>query len=372
VQRLPQFDAFLHKGRIIPSLPLEIEASAQAAYLYRRSGTRGARYEIVPRLTLPVNTRYGSVIASAGIYQTIYETELPSRTSKDANTAPRQNKDTRSVPEFSLASFTEFARVFSLDAPPLQADLATVGESRRTALRHSVQPRLEFRHRLNENQDRNPRYSAEDRLAPQTELVYSLTNVLTTKKERVVLAKNEEGEMVPEIQTSYEDLVRLRLEHAYDFREAARNNDRDEYPRRPYGDIFADLTFFAWENISLETRNDWSPYLGELTRHQGAVTLNFPEYGKIRAGYDLRKSLDEYTRKREHSVNYLTLGLETASFGPWSLYSTFGYDYKDYGNKEMQIDLAYTHQCFKLVGRVSVEPQEEHYQLLIMLTGLGD
>ena len=65
VQRLPQFDAFLHKGRIFPALPLELEANAQAAYMYRRSGTRGARYEVVPRLTLPVSTQYGSIIASA-------------------------------------------------------------------------------------------------------------------------------------------------------------------------------------------------------------------------------------------------------------------------------------------------------------------
>lgn len=372
VQRLPQLDAFLHKGRVLPALPLEAEATAQAAYMYRRAGTRGARYEVVPRLSLPVNTRYGSLISTVGLYQTWYDTERPTSKREDDTDGPRQYKDTRSIPEANVAAFTEFARVFSLDPAPLQLTKENVGDSRWTAIRHSVQPRLEFRHRAQKNQERNPRYSADDRLRPRTELVYSLTNVWTTKSESVVLRKNKEGEMEPEVQTGYRDLVRLRLEQAYDFREASRAHDRDEFPRRPYSDIFADLSIQVLDNLSLSTRNDWSPYSGEFTRHQSGISMGVKEYAKVYVGYDLRKALDEYAREREESVNYLTLGLETAKLGPLSLYSSFSYDYRDHSNRELQVDLAYTHQCFKIIGRVTSEPQERNYQLLIMLTGLGD
>ncbi|MDL2216726.1 LPS assembly protein LptD, partial [Desulfovibrio sp. OttesenSCG-928-M14] len=250
VQHLPQFDAFLYKGRILEALPLEIDASAQGAYMYRREGTRGARYEVIPRLTLPLNSRYGSIIASGGLYQTLYDTELPSRTRDDDANTPRQDKETRTVPEFNVAAFTEFARVFNVDSSPLVASKETMGSSRRLAFRHSVQPRVEFRYRVNEDQRRNPRYSSEDRLLPSNELVYSITNVLSSKRERVVMVKDpESGEMVPGTSTEYEELLSLRLEHSHDFREASRSDKRDEYPRRPSGDIFADLTWQVYDGI---------------------------------------------------------------------------------------------------------------------------
>ena len=372
VQRLPQFDAFLHKGRIFPALPLEVEASAQAAYMYRRSGTRGARYELTPRLTLPINTRYGSIIASTGLVQTLYETEFPSRNNDHGRNVPRQKGESRTLPEFSLAGSTEFARVFDLERPPLSLTTSSIGQSRWTALRHSVQPRMEYRYRVNEDQDDNPYYSTEDRLTPRSELVYSITNVLTAKTETVVLTKDESGEMVPTVRTSYADVLRLRLEQAYDWREAVRNNDRDRYPRRPFGDVFADLTAYVTDHIFVSTRNNWSPSRNDLTRHQSGATLDIPEYGSLYIGYDLRRALDEYSRRQDRNVEYIRFDLKTAAFGPWSLAASFKHDFKNLDNKETDIDLTYNHQCFKIIGRISVEPKEENYQLYVMLTGLGD
>ena len=51
---------------------------------------------------------------------------------------------------------------------------------------------------------------------------------------------------------------------------------------------------------------------------------------------------------------------------------SFKHDFKDLSNEETDIDLIYNHQCFKIIGRVSVDPQEENYQLMVQLTGLGD
>lgn len=382
VQRLPQLDAFLHKGRLISWLPLEVDATAQAAYMYRRSGTRGARYEIIPRLTLPLNTRFGSIIASGGVYQTFYDTERSSRQTdfvgdvllSDGRSigGERQDGSSRTVPEFNVAAFTELARVYDLTSPPLQLSKETVGDSRWTALRHSIQPRLEFRHREYENQDRNPRYSSEDRLSAQTELVYSLTNVITRKRESVVMEKDENGQMAPAVKTSYQDMVRLRLEQAFNRREATRDDDRDIYPRRPFGDVFAELEVWLTDNVSFNTRNDWSPYENEFTRHQSGVRFAIPEYGSAYVGYDLRNAIDEYTRYRNDDVRYLRLGFDTAQFGAWSLHARLTHDYRNLDNKETDIDLVYNHQCFKIIGRVSVEPQEENYQVYFMLTGLGD
>ena len=381
VQRLPQFDAFLHRGRIFSGLPLEIDAAFQAAYMYRRSGTSGGRYEVVPTLTLPVNTRYGSIIADVGLTQTMYETERASRSlgeehihgvENDKN-RPRQSKDSRNVPQAGIAGFTEFARIFNFSAAPLAATKENVGQSRWLAMRHSIQPRLEFRYRANRDQERTPYYSTEDRLPPRTELVYSVTNMLTAKRDHVALVRDPESdELVPTLRTSYRSILSLRLEQAYDYREAVRNNDRDSYPRRPFGDVFSDLTVYLTDHLSVSTRNDWSPYKGDFTRHQSAVALSIPEYGQVSVGYDMRKIIREYTRRNDARVNYLRLGASTASFGPWSLHGSYRQDFRNHRNREMDFNLIYTHQCFQLVGRVNIEPQETSYHVYIMLTGLGN
>jgi LPS-assembly protein len=62
----------------------------------------------------------------------------------------------------------------------------------------------------------------------------------------------------------------------------------------------------------------------------------------------------------------------TASFGPWSLYATYRQDYKNLSNREANVNLVYSHQCFQLIGRASIEPQEKSYHLYIVLTGLGN
>ena len=366
VQRLPQFDAFLYKGRFFPALPLEIDTAFQSAYMYRRSGTRGARYEVVPTLTLPINTRYGSIIADARLTQTQYDTEHSSRSHDEAQNInlPRQKRESRTVPEFGIAGFTEFSRVF---------DLRNVGKSRWTALRHSIQPRLEFRHRANEYQARNPYYSADDRLGPRTEIVYSITNVLTAKQDRVTMVKDSvSGEMTPVLNASYRDVFRLHLEHAYDQREATRSHERNTYPRRPFSDIFSDLTAYPTDYLSLHTRNNWSPYESALTRHQSGIGLRIPEYGQLYVGYDMRKAIREYTRRNDKRLSYLRADVTTANFGSWRLSASFRQDYKNYGNREADLSLIYTHQCFQLVGRVSVEPQEKSYYLNIVLIGLGN
>jgi LPS-assembly protein len=373
VQQLPALDAYLHRGRIFPSLPLEVDVTAQFAYMYRRYGTRGARYEVVPRLTLPINTRYGSIIASGGLYQTFYDTDRKSRMVDDRNSSySRQNGENRTLPEFTVAGMTEFAKVYWRAPEPLTLTPENVGASHWLGLRHSVQPRVEYRFRSNEEQDDNPHYTSDDRMGPESQVVYSLTNVLTAKTEEVALKKDDKGEMVPELKTSYHDVARLRLEQAYNIREANRDHDREEYERRPFGDIFADLTLSPNPYFAMTTRNNWSPYLHEFTRHQSGVSATWPEVVGVYVGYDLRKALDEYTRKRDYDVRYLRLDFTTAQVGPLSLKVSLKHDYKTLDNRETDIDLIYTHQCFKFIGRVSVDPQEENYQILVMLTGLGD
>ena len=371
VQRLPQFDAFLHKGRIVEALPLEIDAKAQAAYMYRRSGTRGARYDTAPRLTMPLVSDYGSIIVQGTLHKTYYNTETAGKNLSSAE-QKRETDEHRTVPEFQGEAFTEVSKVFPLNNPQIDLQKAKAGDSRWVAIRHSVQPRLEYNYIANEDQERTPYYDSRDRLAPRTELTYSVTNILTTKKERVVMRKDDAGELVPELVPSYFDLARLRLEQRYDHRENNRNNDLDRYARRPYGDILAELEIGVSESFSVYTKNYWSPYMNEITRHQTGTRVYFGENNYVSASLDLRKKIDEYTRRRDEDLEFLRFDGEVEIYGPWSIGGSYSQDLNNSGNHETYLHLAYTDQCFKIIGQVYTDREQEEYRLQIVLTGLGD
>ncbi len=375
VQRLPQLDAFWHQGRVLDAVPLEFAAQGQAGYFYRRNGTRGARYEINPRVTLPVTSRFGGIVANAGLRQSVYDTENPSHSiSGSSSTAPpRESSENRTLFEYDVAGTTDFARVYALASPALPVTTESVGQSRNVAVRHSIQPRLEYFYRPQEDQDSNPYYDSDDRLLPRTEMVYSLTNVITTKRERVVMGKDEEGKDVPRLETDYVDLVRLRVGQGYDHREESRDEEVDRYPRRPFGDIFADLEIALTDTLSLETRNNWSPYLDEFTRHQSGLGFQLP-YWHARGffGYDYRSELDEYKRTRDREYNYLTTSVGFDLGPSFNFSGSYSYDVVDPDNQETELRLTYNDQCYQIVGRMSIEPDDRSYGLMIVLTGLGD
>jgi LPS-assembly protein len=320
---------------------------------------------------LPLSSRYGSLIANAGLVQTLYDTEKPSHSRNTALNAPKEDGRSATVPDISIAASTEFSRVFELGATPLRPTNGTLGNSQWTALRHNIQPRLEYRKRPWVDQEDNPYYDTEDRLEPHTELVYSLTNVVTAKGRRVVMRKNEDGEPEPGLEDFYRDVLRLRLEQAYDYREASRNENLTRYERRPFGDIFMDLTVLPTEYLFLTTRNEWSPYLEKLTRHQSYLGFTLPEYGTLYLGYDQRAALDEYKRLRDTTLRYLTLG-GTGTIGPLSLRVSYRKDLENPDNKETEFLLLYTYQCFQFIASATVEPDERSYHFSVVLTGLGN
>ncbi|MGN1038892.1 MAG: LPS-assembly protein LptD, partial [Mailhella sp.] len=71
VQRIPA-NAYLFKGRIVDSIPLELQGEVSSTYEYRARGVRGMRTEIHPELSLPIYIPGASLLLSGGIRQTLY------------------------------------------------------------------------------------------------------------------------------------------------------------------------------------------------------------------------------------------------------------------------------------------------------------
>lgn len=377
VQQLPALDLYLQQGRIFESIPLEFAGSGQAGYYYRREGTSGTRFDLTPRLTLPVSGRYGSIIANAGLHATWYRTEKRDQ-SADPVSGSSSDEKSRYLPEFEINSSTEFARVYQLrGAPPEEA-----GQSRWVSLRHSVIPRLSYLHTPDEDQRNTPFFTDYDYIAPRHELVWGLDNVITRKRERKLQRVDEKTKEV-ETYTQYDylDLFRLRLEQAYSLYEARRGHARDEYPREPWRDIMGELTVTLDERVSLVSRAYWTPSESSFTSYSQGFNLAQPQWGSFTTSLNYRKPVNDYYTRRgpEYGPRRpITQPLTTAYFstnlhlwGPWSVSAYYDWDIKGQSKNEKGLTVLYNHQCFSLTGQVIKDEDDTIFRFQFALTGLG-
>lgn len=377
VQELPEMNAFLYRGEVIDGFPLlEAEAHGQISYFTRTKGPKGSRALLHPRVIVPLTSEYGSIIGSFGIQQANYGTEGNDYSWIEGidGTLTKGDKATRynrTIPEFDIASSTEFMRVFSLDYTPLELNEKNAGESVWTGLRHSVQPRVGYKNVANENQNRLPYYDDYDRLEPRNDIYYSVTNVLTRKRERVSVKTDKKGELIPELETDYLDVLRFRVEQSYDIREADRDYDK-EYPRRPFSDLLTDLTVSPTEYFSVYSKLWWSTEDGKLTRSDQGVRISYADWGSLSSGYFYRSDLDEYKRQRPDEVNYIYASGDLNVGGPWWLGFSYARDIEGSADIEKAVAIGYRHQCFFISSEFAIEPDEKSFGLFIELAGLGE
>lgn len=367
-QRLPEVNAYLHRGSIVEGFPLEIEASAQAVRFQREEGARGMRYDIHPRVSLPLVSEYGSLVFSGGLRQTNYATERTETISTDSGD---NTGDARTLGEFGLAAMTELAGVYDLGFEPLELQPESIGQTRWNAVQHVVQPRLNYQYTSKENQLDNPFYDSDDRISERNDLTFSLVNILNRRQEAVTMVTAEDGTQEIGLKEDYLEFLRFTLSQRYSFREMERTQDRDKYERRPFGDIQAELKVqpISWLNIT--AKSDWSPYLSAFTRHDISVGFNEADWGTVSFGYNFRRKLDEYTRRRGRDVESLSISGSLNVWDGFYVGGTYKVDLALRQDVERRITVMYQHECFTLYGDYIKDSDDERFQLSFELLGFG-
>ncbi len=394
-QKLPEFNMYLNKGRIFDNLPFELTAEAQAVNFYRPQGSTGQRYDIYPRVSLPITTKYFSLEPAVGFRQTQYETESTERISYNINGRNisldgSNTKTSRSLPEFEVTAFTELAKVYNFNKE-MTATLENTGKSQWQAMRHSIQPRINYYKVADQNQYDLPYYDSTDRIGVSDEITYSLTNVLSVKQESIGV--DAEGNAIK--QSSYLDFLRLSLEHGFDFEEDRRTDSRDEYPTRPFTDLLVDLEINPAQYISLQSRSWFSSYTGDITRQNHSISFHMPEWGSWTTALDFRNEPDEYWRQRKYvderqayllhqgilsreevywgryqnKINMLHNILNLTAFQPFVLTVDHWYDLDQHRPLEYQISLDYIHQCFMISGKMYWDSDDTSFGVSFSLPG---
>lgn len=365
LQRLPELHAYVWKDRLF-SGPVEWELDTSAAHFWREYGTRGSRLEARPNLSLPLSAGGVSVIPSLGLRETVYlvdEYENRGYGPTDGNTT------TRHLPEFNVAAFTEFSKVYDLGGEALAVDEAHAGDSRWSKIRHAVQPRLEYDWRPQVSQRNKPYFDDLDRLSGLNELTYSLTNVLDRRRETV--APPAEGGQGASLSTDYLEFVRLRLEQSFDQREASRDDERDQFPRRPFSDALGELTVTPEDWLSLNTRAFLSPYLGELTEWDQSVTGTWKGVGSVSLGYSYMRSMNEYKRQAREQIRQYTMAVDLTISDRWSTGFVYRSDQATGLDLERTLRVTYTHQCWNVTLSYTSSPHEERFEWSVALAGVS-
>lgn len=385
VQQVPSFNAYLYKGRIVPSLPLEVETQLESSYMYRATGARGLRTELYPRLSLPVDIKYASLLATAGVRQTLYSNDSPQKNRQPNDELPRWERgggNSRTIPDFNLMAFTQASRVWQLlHDTPLRITPDNAGQSRWTAVRHLLQPRLEYSWIPSVDQTDNPYYLEDDRLLPTNRIMLTLDNIFTVRRETVVAGKNPDDQESASLVSSYFDLARLRLATGYDLSEATRTRHLERYSRRPMLDVMANLSISPAPWLSFSGKVYVSPHSGDVTRSDQNLTLSNARWGSWSVGYSSRNWQYDYARKVqrdslwdidfEKSLGLLTNSINFHLFPRWNMGYYNSTNLRSGETYEQRFSLTYAHQCFNLIGQYIHKGREHSYRFSIELLGLN-
>lgn len=391
-QRIPQVDMFLYQGKLFQPFLLEGAAHLQSAYMYRAKGTRGWRTEFYPKLTLPVDLKYGSVITTVGLCETYYQTDLKSHTSPVApyvpiTKTPRQTGQHRSLVNLTIESSTQAHRVWHLkNKNSIKIHPENVGRTFCTALRHTIQPRISYNFIPREGQEKNPFYILGDRILPKNDLTYSITNILTKKLTTVsVNDKNKEDDknVTPTLITSYHDLLFYKLAAGYDFEEERRKQYVKKYPRRPIKDIYSELELYVLSWLTYSGKTFISSYNANVTRHDHYITL---KTGMLswKTGLSFR---DQYYNYRENlqyrdenniiMSSRLRLLQNSFSIQPTQNIRITLEDFRNlreggaFGKTNSQLaEITYLAQCYRIIGRYRYDGYDRSYTILIEVPGL--
>lgn len=376
LQRLPELNLDIFRTQLGESL-FELEVPINAVYFWREKGTTGARTEILPRLSLPWNTRYGTLTPSVAWLQTVYAIDSHEQVPGIPDSVD-ESKDfaQRGIPELSLDAFTSLFRVYDFGTQDRVAPtLENVGNASWTKMKYTIQPELRYSYIPDVDQDENPLFTRSDRIGERNLLSYTLRNVFNRRLDRVERRSGTQDAPLSEdrvrIRTSYLDFLRIRFDQGYDFVEASRDEGLERFPRRPFTDLRTNIVLSPGQYVDLVSNTWYSPYINTITEHEHMLRGNYPGLGSAYFGFDFRKELtDDIWRVNQREREILRLGGLLQLPAGWFIAADYKRDLLENEDIEKIFGLGYQHQCYFLNLVLSQTPDEDRIEFRISLKGL--
>jgi len=373
VQTVPELEAFAFQQGL-SGTPLEVVGEAKYDYFYRRLGHTGQRLRLTPTTKLPVTAGGFTFIPYAGVDYTGYSlsrqegygseaiVDSGGRTRYIDTDAVEKGSSQRVNWNSGVTAFTELSQVFDLGGS-VDPTVDNAGQSSWTKLKHSIIPRLSYDYvPVMTGQDKYPYFDEYDRIGGENAVTYSLTNVLDRRRDKVALAPGGESGPNAKLSTDYLDFFNFRLAQSYDWNEATRNDERDEYERRPFSDLLSDMTIKPGEFVSLTSRVWYSFYKGGLTEAENTLKFFQDGLGEVWLGYDYQAAIDEYKRYRDDNLSIIEIGARWEMTRAFSLRGKYRHDFEDEQDLERSIGLTWQADCYSLDFLLVSKPNDNRFE----------
>ncbi|RLA80520.1 MAG: hypothetical protein DRG33_02235 [Deltaproteobacteria bacterium] len=322
LQRLPKATFEIYK-RPLGKTPLKGELQGEAVHFWRQEGVRGGRFEIRPKVSLPMAplppVRFEPWLQGRG---TLYLTQDPEGKYDDLSE--------RGLMEAGWSISTTLFKRY-----PTSNGL----------LLHLVEPKLLYRWRPDVPQGENPEYDSTDRLPPESLFTLELTQRLKW------LSKGEERR-----------IVWGRLSQGF-----------DTFPDLPWEerlkDLEAEFHFTPREEIDLEGEVSYDHHRRRFDTAAAGASI-------IYKGLKLR---GEYRFNRDEEVEEVNLSAAFTPHRKIDLWTSFKYDLKKDYRVETEYGLRYKHQCWEVAlsllnkGRSPDGTQRAEWRAMVEITlkGIG-
>lgn len=364
-QKLPELDFFAFKNPI-QGTPLEWEAEAKYDYFLRQYGTNAHRLDVKPSLSLPIQTKAVTLIPSVGVQHTQYAV---TRYENEPSDTTANKTPSRTVANAGLNMFSEITRVFDVAGQErLDASKENAGRSLWTKVKHSIVPRVEYSYQSNSRRQGNlPYFNERDRLLPRDLVTYSLTNVLDRKRSVVLAVPDATGATRYASSIDYLDFMTFRLVQSFDRNEATRNEHTDQYARRPFSDLVAEVSLKPEKYLELTSRSWYSPYLTRFTEHEHLLRLTREDLGEFFFGFDFLKKIDEYSRHRDKNMSVLRLGASANLTKNFILGLEYRTDMATMQDIEKTVSATWRNECTEVQALFTMAPSDNRFEIRLRL-----
>lgn len=327
LQRYPEVKIAVSKTPILSSSFFG-EGTVTYDYFYREKGQKGHYFDVNPAISLPLNIgNVVSAIAYAGIKASLW--------SRDDSGSPGTSRSgEREVYSVGVSIYREMARVFD-----------TGGKEIKNLL-HVIRPELTYGYTQHLHGGNSlPDYV--EQVQNANSVTYGISNTLTAK---VIDGKDK---------FRYEEIFRLKIVQTYDVKEGRRDN-REEKPRRPFGDIVLEMDARPLKNVFLSARNSFNVYENSFSRANYDVTLNDYRGDSAKITYRYTKYKVEQTNVSVKAV--ITKELNFNFDAKW--------DHLNHRSVEKVYGLMYTRQCWTLGIDVADRHDDRTLSLKFSIYGL--
>lgn len=328
LQMLP-FVTFNGTGRNLPGTPLYYSFATAVTNFDRDSGDYGQRFQLSPRLLLPVSGGdlfYGSVWA--GYNQRFYTAHV---------SGAEKSSSQLGLLESGGWLRTDFARVYDTSFGSVEK------------VRHVVTPEISYSLTENRNQDDLPFFDYNDRVVGGQLLTFSLLNTLTGRS-------SKDG------QPQYSDLLRFTAAQGYQLSGGRRELLVLVDDGKPFTDTQLLLELFPLPNWRLFTDNRISPYNGKVTNSSLSAEAGDPKGTRAAVNY----------QHAENILDYIEAKIAYADFKPFTVSASGRYSFDRPGFLETLYGLEYKQQCWGVIFSYRDRIDNKEFSFMFNLSGLGN